>query len=271
MVQIQVSRVIPDPEPAEWRGEDTFERGDGVWTLVLHDPNEFRMGAYAWKAKLLCNDCDVSADHQILKSLGMAFRLPMRYAPWCRSRPVLALACWDSALHLYDVDSRKSIRRDLGHYPIEIQCAPTGELIAITCDQHVRILDTSAEDVASIGIRHPKYEYPAVFWWRDGKRILVVGRESQSAKTHLSVFDSTSSQLLGITDFDPLELLPYDHAGPGNQAVKYRFDTWSQIEFDIDHCLLRGTVYRPEGPRERMDGTYVWAARERSIEVIVSI
>jgi hypothetical protein len=243
------------------------------------------MGAYAWQAKLLRNDHDVSAAHQILKSPGTAFRLPMRYVPWCRSNSVLVLDCWISTIHLYDVDNRKTIRRKLGYYPLQIQWAPVGELLAITCDQHVQILDMSAADVASISIRHPKDEYPVVFWWRDGKRILVVGRESQSAKTRLSVLDSTSGRLVGITDFDPSELLPYDQAayagidrdgyslntGPGTRAVGYLLDTWSQLEFDIDQCLLRGTVYRPEGPCKQIEDTYVCVAKERSIEVTVRI
>jgi hypothetical protein len=285
MVQIQVSRVVPSPAPLEWRGEHTFERGDGIWTLVFFDPDEFHMGAYAWKAKLLRNDDDVSAAHQILKSLGMAFQLPMRYAPWCRSDSVLVLSQWDSTIHLYDVESRRSLNRKLGHYPLQIQWAPVGKLLAITCDQHVQILNTGAEDVASISIRHPEHEYPVVFWWRDGERILVVGRESQSAKTRLSVFDSISGGLLGTTDFDPLELLPYDQSaytrisrdgyslntGPGTRTVGYLLDIWSQLEFDIDQCLLRGTVYRPEGPCERVDDTYICAAREHSIEVTVRI
>src|SRR5215475_13559932 len=44
-----------------------------------------------------------------------------------------------------------------------IRWAPVGKLLAITCDGRVQILDTSAEDLASISIRHPKFEYPAVF------------------------------------------------------------------------------------------------------------
>lgn len=283
MVEIQVSRVIPDPKPPEWRDERTFERGDGVWTLVLHDPDEFHMGAYGWQAKLLRNHSDVSAAHQILKSSGNAFYLPMSYAPWCRSNPVVVLSQWDSVIHLYDVDNRKSIRRELGHFPLQIQWAPVGDLLAITYDGLLQILDTSAEDVASIGVRHPKYEYPGVFWWRDGKQILVVGRESQAAETRLSVFDATSGRLLGTTDFDPSDLLPYDqtaytrigrdgyslNTGPGTRSVGYLLDTWSRVEFDIDQCLLRGMVYRPEGTCEQEGDAFSCAARERGIEVTV--
>jgi len=77
-----------------------------------------------------------------------------------------------------------------GSSGIQIQWTPVGDLLAITYDGLLQILDTSDEDVASISIRHPKYEYPGVFWWRDGKQILVVGRESQAAKTRRSVFDA---------------------------------------------------------------------------------
>jgi hypothetical protein len=156
-------------------------------------------------------------------------------------------------------------------------------LLAVTCDGRVQILDTSAEDVASINIRHPKFEDPAVFWWRDGKRILIIGRTSQRARTQLSVCDSASGQLLGITRFDPAELLPYDQAaysrigrhryslnvGRGTRCVGYLLDTWSRLEFDVDQCLLRGTVYRPDGPCEQKEGAYTCVASERSIEVIV--
>jgi hypothetical protein len=283
MVQIQVSRVIPAPKPREYGDEHIFERGDGIWTLVLHDPEEFHMGAYAWQLKLLRNDDDVSASHQILNSSRALFRLPMNYAPWCRSDPIVVLIQWDSVIHLYNVDDRKSLRRELGQDPLQIQWAPAGDLLAITYDGLVQILDISAEDVASISIRHPQNEYPGVFWWRDGKQILVVGRESQSSKSRLSVFDATSGRLLGITDFDPLDLLPYEQAaytrlsrdgyslktGWGVRSAGYLLDTWSQLEFDADQCLLRGTVYRPEGPCEQEGDTFRCVASERGIEVTV--
>ena len=118
MVQIQVTRVIPAPKPLELGNERIFERGDGVWTLVLHDPEEFHMGAYAWRLKLLRNDNDVSASHQILNSSRTLFRRPENYAPWCRSDPIVVLITWGSVIHLYNVDDRKSLRRELEHYPL---------------------------------------------------------------------------------------------------------------------------------------------------------
>jgi hypothetical protein len=241
------------------------------------------MGVFAWQLKLLRNHDDVSAAHQILNSSKIAFRLPIDYAPWCRSDPVVVLVGWYSFIHLYNVEDRKSIERKLGHYPLQIQWAPVGNLLAITYDGLVQILDTSAEDVASISIRHPQNEYPGVFWWRDGKQILVVGRESQSSKSRLSVFDATSGRLLGVTDFDPLDLLPYEQAaytrlsrdgyslktGWGVRSAGYLLDTWSQLEFDADQCLLRATVYRPEGPCEQEGDTFRCVASERGIEATV--
>jgi hypothetical protein len=282
MVQVQVSRIIPAPMPREWRDEHTFERGDGVWTLVLHDPFEVHMGAYGWQVKVLRDGDDVAATHQILRS---SFSLPMNYAPWCHTNPVLVLTRWDAIIHLYDVDNRKSIARKLGDFPRQIQWAPVGNLLAITCDALVQIVDTSSEDVALINIRHPKSECATAFWWHDGKRILVVGRESEAAKTRLSVFDVTSGRLLGIADFDPSDLIPYDQAAytriwrdgyslnlaPGIRAAGYFLDTWSHLEFDIHQCLLRGTVYRPEGPCEQQGDAYMCVARECSIEVTVSV
>ena len=283
MVQIKVNQVIPAPKPLKLGNERIFERGDGVWKLVLHDPEELRMGVYAWQLKLLRNDDDVSASHQILNSSRTAFRLPMNYAPWCRSEPIIVLNEWASVIHLYNVNDRRSIQRKLGHYPLQIQWAPAGNLLAIIYDGLVQILDTSAEDVASISIRRPLNGYPGVFWWRDGKQILIVGRESQSSKLRLSVFDATSGRLLGITDFDPLDLLPYEQAeytrlsrdgyslktGWGVRSAGHLLDTWSQLEFDADQCLLRGIVYRPEGPCEQEGGTFTCVASERGIEVTV--
>jgi hypothetical protein len=70
MVQIHVNRVIPDPKPPEQRDVLTFEFED-VWKLVLDDPFEWHMGAVGWQAKLLRNDYDVSAAHQILESVNI--------------------------------------------------------------------------------------------------------------------------------------------------------------------------------------------------------
>ena len=285
MVQIQVNRVIPAPKPLELGNEIEFERGDGVWKLVLHDPEEMRMGVLAWQPKLLRNEDDVSAAHHVLISSRTAFRLPMNYAPWCRSDPIVVLNQWASVIHLYNVDDRRCIQRELGVYPLQIQWAPVGNRLAITYDGLVQILDTNAADVASISIRHPQNEYPGVFWWRDGKQILVVGRESQSSRSRLSVFDATSGQLLGIADFDPLDLLPYEQAeytrlsrdgyslrtGWGVRSAGHLLDTWSQLEFDPDQCLMRGTVYRPEGPCELEGDTFRCLASERCIEVSVCI
>ena len=79
----------------------------------------------------------------------------------------------DFDVHLYDVDNRRATKRLLAGFPSEIQWAPLGELLAITIgDGHVQVLDKNTEDVASISIRHP-----TDFWWRDGRRILIVGRE----------------------------------------------------------------------------------------------
>src|SRR5262245_42566642 len=172
-----------------------------------------------------------------------------------------------------------------GFIRFRFKWAPVGNRLAITYDGLVQILDTNAADVASISTRHPQNEYPGVFWWRDGKQILVVGRESQSSRSRLSVFDATSGQLLGIADFDPLDLLPYEQAeytrlsrdgyslrtGWGVRSAGHLLDTWSQLEFDPDQCLMRGTVYRPEGPCELEGDTFRCLASERCIEVSVCI
>ena len=89
--------------------------------------------------------------------------------PWCQNNPVLVLH--PSGFRYSFVDNRESKRRELGHFPVGIQWAAVGKLLAITCDGRVQILDTGAEDLASISVHHPKFEYPAVFWWRDGRRI----------------------------------------------------------------------------------------------------
>jgi hypothetical protein len=122
MVQIQVSRVISNRKPPRWRNVHTFAFED-VWKLVLDDPFEWHMGANGWRAKLLRNDCDVSNDHQILKSFGTGkrFHLPVRYVPWCGSNPVLVLHPWGSAIHFYDVHNRKARPRELANFPLEIQ------------------------------------------------------------------------------------------------------------------------------------------------------
>ena len=295
MVQIVVNRIIPDPEPLECREEWTFDFGDGNWRLRFDSPFEWRMGTEGWEAKLFCTSKDVSTDHHILKSLntGKGFHLPRKYTPWCCSKPILVLHpwgttihpyvrpyAWDTTVHLYDVDNRRATKRSLAGFPSEIQWAPLGELLAITIgDGHVQVLDENTEAVVSISIRHP-----TVFWWRDGMRILVVNRESRSANTRLSLFDSNDGRLLGSTDFDPSELLPYDSAtyssinrdtfsletGPGRRRSGTLLDTWSRLEFDNNRCILRGTVYRPDGPCEERDGEHMCVAKERSVEVTVS-
>jgi hypothetical protein len=243
------------------------------------------MGADGWQAKLFYNGRDVSVKHEVLKAsrTGKGFHLPAKYSPWCYTEPVLALHPWDSTLHLYHADSRRSAQRKLVNFPREIQWAPLGNMLAITHDGCVQILNKNGGDVASIPIRHPSFEYPEMFWWCDGRRIFVVNRESRKVKAKISFFDSTGGRLLGSTDFDPLELLPYDQAaysrierdryslliGSGTRSVGYLLDTWSHLEFDIERSLLRGTVYRPDGPCEQRDGEYTCAAKERGVEITI--
>ena len=89
MVQIQVNRVIPAPKPLELGNEIKFERGDGVWKLVLHDPEEMRMGVLAWQPKLLRNEDDVSAAHHVLTSSRTAFpSRSTRKGPSSPARPL---------------------------------------------------------------------------------------------------------------------------------------------------------------------------------------
>jgi hypothetical protein len=287
MVHIAVNRVIPDPEPAEWQELQTFEFGDGNWKLRFSDPFEWHMGADGWKAKLFHSNKDVSMEHPILKKswkAGHGFNLPRKYSPWCRSKPLLALHPWDSAIHLYDVSNRKTVNRALTDFPLEIQWAPLGDLLAITCDGHIKIVNRIGEEIACIPVSHPKLEYPETFWWRDGKRILIICRESESAKSCLRILDSANGRLLSATDFDPADLIPYDraayasinrdryslHIGPRTRAVGNLLDRWSRLEFDNIRCVLRGTVYRPDGPPEFTDGEYLCAAKERGVEITVS-
>jgi len=285
MIEIALNRIISEPEPREWRDEQTFDSGDGIWKLQFNNPFEWHMGADGWHAKLFYNGKGVSVDNKFLKALGTGkgFHLPAKYSPWCHTEPVLALHPWDSTLHLYHADSHRSAQRKLVNFPLEIQWAPLGNMLAITHDGCVQILNKNGDDVASIPIRHPQSEYPETFWWCDGTRIFVVNRESRKVKTRISFFDSKDGRLLGSTDFDPLELLPYDQTaysrierdrysldiGSGTRCVGYLLDKWSHLDFDIDRSLLRGTVYRPEGPCEQRDGEYTCAAKERSVEIAI--
>ncbi len=283
MVQIVESRVIADSTPHEWRDERTFESADGAWRLHFHDPNEWHMGADGWQVKLTYHDKDVSAGHQLFKTIriGRGFNLPAKYQPWCQDKPVVALHPWNSTIYLYGVDDHRSIQRQLSSFPLEIQWAPRGELLGITCEGQVQLLNKNAECFASISILHPRNENPEAFWWPDGRQLFLVSRESRTVKTRLSFFDSSGGELLSSTEFDPLDLLPYDEAsyakidrdrytldvGSGIRSVGYLLDKWSRLEFDSERCLLRGTVYRPEGPCEEKRGEYTCTARERSIEV----
>src|SRR6266436_6713357 len=166
MVQIVESRVIADSKLPEWRNEQTFKSVDAVWKLQFHDPNEWHMGAYGWQVKLIHNDKDVSAGHQVLKTLitGKGVHLPAKYQPWCQDKPLVAFHPWDSTIYLYGVEDHRAIQRHLVSFPLEIQWAPRGQLLAITCEGQVQLLNKNAEGLASISIRHPQYEYPEAFW-----------------------------------------------------------------------------------------------------------
>lgn len=285
MVQIVGSRIITDARPPEWHTEKTFASADGVWKFRFHDAKEWHMGAEGWQVKLIYKHKDVTADHRIFKTTRTekGFDLPRKYQPWCQERPVLAFHTWDSILHLYGVEDHRSVQRQLSDFPLEIQWAPSEELLAITFEGKVQLFNKNAECYASISIRHPQGETPEAFWWPDGRQVFVVSRETRSDKMKLSFFDSREGKFLSATEFDPSDLLPYDEAsyaeidrdqcslkvGAGTRSVGYLLDTWLRLEFDSKHCSLMGTVYRPEGLCEEKHGEYTCPVKERSIEVVL--
>ena len=211
------------------------------------------------------------------------FHLPDQYQPWCGSRPLLALHGWDKVLRLYDVVEHRSTEWPI-QFPTGLQWAPKGDKLAVTLERGVTVLDAQGRGF-DVPIRHPRHEFPDLFWWPDGASFFVVNRPSSDTKTKLSFYDATHGTLLASEDFDPSDLMPYNEdayrkisragyslqIGRGTSSVGYLLDTWSRIEFDPESQLLRAIAYRPIGPCVESDGRYTCHAEERGVEVAVSV
>ena len=289
MIDIGATRIIDDPPRFEWSDQRPFMSADAEWTALFADPFEWHMGATGWKLRLLHRSRNVSLWHPwpwFVKT-ARGYDLPLQYVPWSSSGHVLALLPWKDPrppLCLYRPDTRRGTRHQLASFPFGVQWAPAGIRLAITSADRVDVLDDKGETIVSLPLAHVDLEVPRVFWWRDGRHLLVVGRESRETRTMLRVFDAQDGALRDAVDFDPAGLLPYDQAAfamverdrytlltaPGVQTVGSFLDTWSRVEFDAESGLLRAFVYRPFGPARRKDGELVCPAVERAVEVTVT-
>jgi hypothetical protein len=89
-------------------------------------------------------------------------------------------------------------------------------MLAVTFEGRITVLNARGEGF-DVPVNHPRSELPDIFWWPDGTRFFAVGRLSPDSKTRLSVFAANDGALLESVDFDPVDLMPYDH--DANQEV----------------------------------------------------
>jgi hypothetical protein len=284
MIQLAVRRVIEQPLHPEWTNERSFASPASSWVAYFHDPFEWHMGAEGWKLSLLLGGRDETSRHRYLRAIasGKGYYMPHKYHPWCDSRPVLALNGWDSVLHVYDVTEHRGTQRSI-QFPMEIQWTPRGEKLAVTQAGRITVIDVNNDASVDVLISHPPDQYPELFWWPDGKSFFVASRTSARSKTELAFFNAADGRLLGHTDFDPADLLPYDadayrkiardgyslRVGRGTRSVGSLLDRWLRIEFEPETQLLRAIVYRPISACEESDGQYTCAVEERGVEVAV--
>ena len=282
MIHLTVRTYFEPPIRYESAAEHTFDSSVGSWRARFYDPAEWHMGAEGWQLSLT-SGWSVTWRHRHIRGLGpgKGFHLPSQYHPWCSALPIIALHAWDDILHLYDADKQRCIERPIA-IPHAIQWAPAGEMLAVTFEGRITVLNARG-DGFDVPVRHPRYELPDICWWPDGTRFFAVGRLSPDSKTRLSFFAANDGALLESVDFDPVDLMPYNHDAyrevprdtfslrfaSGVRSVGTLLDTWSRLEFDPAAQLMRAVVCRPAGPYQEINGEWTCPAEERGVEILI--
>lgn len=272
--------IIKTPPVLPGAGEcPTFPSPDFGLKMQFYDWNEFHMGAYAWRLRLLEGDQDITHGHSHLNSVR--WHCPEHYQPW-RSNPAqLLLLNWKPEASLYDIESMKNTQLQIDGYVQSALASKTLPRLLIQTHLGGWLLDNEGGMVTPLPRKAAEGEKFLFGWFDEAGCFFSVGRENPSQPPRIEFFDAANGKTRAAYDLDNKELLPYPTAkydsiprnafslvlSKSTRCVGSFLDVWTRIHFEDSRRLLQLETYRPTGEPFRHNGSLLCNAEPRWVEI----
>lgn len=277
-----ISEVRESKEPLddeEWENIE-FPSPDRSWVAVLHDPDEWHMGAMGWQLSIRSSDGNpLKLGPKVSTSPGRkSLSCPVNYSPWSSDSTTLALCSWETGLGLFQPSS--STFRGTKWHPFLVQWSPAGNDLLIFQDNQFVVLSQKGRARHKIAWKTAPLEFPRAGWLKAGKTFYVVGRASKRAKTTISFVSAESGEQVATELLDPAELVPYaseEYATVSRgryslltsygRSVGSLLDTWDQVLPNQEDDSILLSVYRPKSKVCEFEGSPVCEVEKKWVSV----
>lgn len=271
MPDIQFIRLLEQP-PAEsgWQECRRFPNPVFPVDAVFDNPDEFRMGCYAWRLRLLDRETkNLIADFEKpQKNLPTTFLLFADDQPWVCAGERLFLRSCDCKGYYYYWQQQKFIPAILPEWVMNFQASWTLPRAVIQTQTNAYLIDTQDTIITQPDIKFLPHEHNCVFWLKKAPLFFFLSHRQAFQPSQLHFFEGLHGHREVSLDIDPDRLIPYDQAayqdikrdywsllvGQGVRCVGYGLDRWMRELFHPDTNELFLQIYRPIGPVESYEG-----------------
>jgi hypothetical protein len=256
-----------------------FPSPDSRLKIQFYDWDEFHMGAYAWRLRLLAGEQDISHRHSLLNSVQ--WHCPEHYQPWCSNPPQLLLLSWKPDASLYDIESMKNTQLQIEGYAQSALASKALPRLLIQTHLGGWLLDNEGRIVTPLPLKAVGREKFLFDWFDEAGCFFSVGRENPNESARIEFFDAASGKTCGAYDLDNEELLPYPASkyrsiprnafslllSKSTRCVGSFLDVWTRIYFEDSRRLLQLETYRPTAEPFHSDGGLLCNAEPRWVEI----
>ncbi|HEV2902698.1 MAG TPA: hypothetical protein VGW30_05500 [Gaiellaceae bacterium] len=281
MTRIVFAREIDPPPKRDWERQ-VFPAPDGSVSLVFDQPGEYRMGAYAWDARL---EGRVDVDFKpLLRGRGRFFGAwpPDCYAPWSHdSRRVVLFAVGADPYEtvVYDVETRDLQALDTSELPIGAAWAPDRNVLLVLYEDVAELRRPSAVRHAFVRLEVAENEQPLAGWLATGDHFFTVTRPAYHEAPRVEFFASADARSLGGVELAPSVVLSEARSGSGRHVHLQHYadddprflDRWEEVRFDRTAQMILLAAHQPVGSAYRYFGELMRQLEERWVAVEIEL
>jgi hypothetical protein len=277
---------VQAPPDLGWDRRREFPAPAGPYTFVLRDPDEWAMGAEAWKVQLLIAPSeDITEQHSYLRYLnnrvGVASGADM--VPWTADgRSIAVIPTGRDSTHepvVYDLGSEQRHMPGSRGWSLTVQGAPVGNRILVPRIDGFEILE-GGESVRSVDWPHPEREFHYSGWLASGHAWFAVGRRPSGDVNWIWFFDP-DGELLTEERLDPFDVEPFDRdkyraisgsgyslvTGVGERTIGTQLFHWADSRNDPARNILLLAMTRPTGDPFQKEGEWLCGGEQRWVSV----
>src|ERR1017187_1562304 len=186
-------------------------------SVVYSEPNEFHMGATAWRLKFLENNRDVTQLHPKLAEANRdgGFLLPTNFHPWSSDGGLLSLPTWKGHHFIYNVSEEQIIKSEIDGLVDTLLWSPTSKQYFVSVHNHVPtqsraclLADINSNQIIQLNIGLLIDETGQFWWLKDGTSLIALYRSSKQTHPVIELFDSQTGRSIGKTPADPNHFIP---------------------------------------------------------------